>query len=146
MQVDFYQLSARPVEQVLPRIAERLVEGGARLIVVANDGALLERLDAALWAYREDGFLPHALAGRDDDAAQAVLLSESIVPANQARNVALADGLWRAEALDFDRAFYLFDDETLEGARAAWRALADSDGVERRFWKQDEYGKWSQIA
>ncbi|MCJ8159878.1 DNA polymerase III subunit chi [Sphingomonas sp. LaA6.9] len=146
MQVDFYQLEARPVEQALPRIAERLLDAGARLLVVADDEAMVERLDAALWAYREDAFLPHAIAGRDVDAVQPVLLSPAVDAANGARNIALADGLWRDEALDFDRVFYLFDGETVDGARAAWRALGGREAMERRFWKQDEHGKWSQVG
>lgn len=146
MQIDFYQLEAHPVEQVLPRIAERLFESGARLLVVAEGEAVLERLDAVLWTYRDDGFLPHAIAGRDVDAAQPILLTHTVDAANGARNIALADGVWRDAALGFDRAFYLFDAETVEGARAAWRALAGRERLERRFWKQDERGKWSQVA
>jgi len=36
MQVDFYQLSRDPVEQVLPAIAGRILAMGARLMVVAR--------------------------------------------------------------------------------------------------------------
>ena len=45
----------------------------------------------------------------------------------------IADGLWRDAALAYDRAFYLFDGNTLEGARLAWKLLAGRDGVERRY-------------
>ncbi|MEE2741983.1 MAG: DNA polymerase III subunit chi, partial [Pseudomonadota bacterium] len=38
MQVDFYQLSRDPVEQVLPAIAGRILAMGARLLVVAGEG------------------------------------------------------------------------------------------------------------
>jgi DNA polymerase-3 subunit chi len=31
----------------------------------------------------------------------------------------------------YDRAFYLFDGDTLEGARLAWKLLAGREGVER---------------
>jgi DNA polymerase-3 subunit chi len=33
--VDFYHLTALPVERVLPRICERLLEQGHRLLLVA---------------------------------------------------------------------------------------------------------------
>ncbi|MFZ5796378.1 MAG: DNA polymerase III subunit chi, partial [Pseudomonadota bacterium] len=36
MQVDFYHLTLQPLDRVLPRIAERVVEGGGRLLVVAE--------------------------------------------------------------------------------------------------------------
>ncbi len=142
MQVDFYHLAATPLERVLPRIAERLLSGGARLLVVADDEALLARLDRQLWDYSPSGFLPHARDGGDDDTRQPILLSQSIVAANGARNVALADGVWRDAALGFDRAFFLFDTSLIEGARATWRALADRPDVARKFWKQEGEGRW----
>lgn len=148
MKVDFYQLSARPAEQVLPRLAEKIITEGGRLLVIAGAPSLLDRMDRALWAYRDDSFLPHAIAGRDVDAEQPILLAETLeLPvANDAGNIALVDGLWREEALGFERAFYMFDDETVEGARATWRSLAGRDELERRFWRQDEAGKWNRIA
>jgi hypothetical protein len=46
----------------------------------------------------------------------------------------IADGEWREAALGYDRAFYLFDGDSLEGARLAWKLLAGRDGVERNYW------------
>jgi DNA polymerase-3 subunit chi len=145
MQVDFYHLAATPIERVLPRIAERLLAGGERLVVVAQDDSLAARLDLALWSYAADAFLPHGRAGGGGDADQPVLISAAPADrANGARNVALADGIWRDEALEFDRAFYLFDDSTVADARGAWRALGNREAVVRRFWKQDEEGRWRE--
>jgi DNA polymerase-3 subunit chi len=144
VQVDFYHLDRSPLERVLPRIAERVIETGGRLLVVSGDEALAARLDAHLWNYAPDSFLPHGRAGGERDAAQPILIAPSTEPANAARNIALADGIWREEALAFDRAFYFFDGETIAGARTAWRALAGREGVESRYWKQDDEGKWRQ--
>jgi DNA polymerase-3 subunit chi len=47
--------------------------------------------------------------------------------------------------LGYDRAFYLFDDAALEGARLAWKLLAGREGVERNFWAREE-GRWVQKA
>jgi len=144
LQVDFYHLAASPIERVLPRIAERLLGEGARLLIVADDEALLARLDRQLWDYAPASFLPHGREGGDDDTRQPVLLSPSIVAANGARNVALADGVWREAALGFERVFHLFGDSHIDAARQTWRTLAGKADVERRFWKQDEAGKWRQ--
>jgi DNA polymerase-3 subunit chi len=145
MQVDFYHLAATPIERVLPRIAERLFGNGERLVIVAEDDALAARLDLALWSYAADSFLPHGRASGEGDAEQPVLITDAAAePANGARNVALADGVWRDEALAFDRAFYLFDDSTIAAARGAWRALGERDGIVRRFWKQDDEGRWRE--
>ena len=142
MQVDFYQLTRDPAEKVLPPIAQRVLDGGGRLMVV-GDSAQLDTISTALWNAKPDSFLAHAKAGEGGDAHQPILLSSEPVAANLAKFIVLADGIWRDEALEFDRAFYLFPPDATDNARTAWRALGDKDGVERRYWKQDG-GRWVQ--
>jgi DNA polymerase III subunit chi len=144
LRVDFYHLTRSPVSAVLPVIAERLLSGSERLLVCAAEDDLRAGLDKALWDYRADSFLPHGLAGGDHDARQPILLSSETAAPNAARNIALADGIWREEALGFDRTFYFFSSDAIHDARNAWRALADRDGVERHYWKQDDGGKWRE--
>ncbi|HEX8579832.1 MAG TPA: DNA polymerase III subunit chi [Allosphingosinicella sp.] len=138
MIVDFYHLSASPLERVLPTICEKVLAGEGRLLVVAEE-RLLATLDEQLWTYAPDSFLPHGREGK----GQPILLSSEPVAANDARNIALADGAWREEALGFDRAFYFFGSDALDDARAAWRALKGREGVESRYWKQVD-GRWVQ--
>lgn len=145
MQVDFYQLSRDPVEKVLPQIAERILAGGDRLLVVAADRGSRDAMSEGLWTHKASSFLAHGHAGEANAAIQPILLSQAMVAENGARHVALADGLWREEALAFARAFYFFDDATIDGARASWRDVARRDGVEPRFWRQDG-GRWTQVA
>ena len=141
MQVDFYQLAGTPAEQVIATLAEKVLEGDGRLLIVAEDEAQLARLDRILWDQGSASFLPHGVAGGADDARQPILLSSSPDAPNQARNMLIADGQWREAALTYDRSFYLFDSDTLEGARLAWKLLAGREGVERRYWAR-EGGKW----
>jgi DNA polymerase-3 subunit chi len=145
MQVDFYQLGSTPLEQVIGSIAQKLLGEGKRLLVVAEDQGLLGRLDRMLWDQGPTSFLPHALAGGSEDARQPILLASQTDAPNLARNILIVDGQWREAALTFDRAFYLFDAATLEGARLAWKLLAWREGVERRYWAQVE-GRWKQQA
>ena len=142
MQVDFYQLGRTPLEQVISAIAQRLLGEGKRLLIVAEDENLLGRLDRMLWDQGPASFLPHAASGGSEDARQPILLSTSNDAPNLARNLLIADGQWREAALTFDRAFYLFEAATLEGARLAWKLLAGREGIDRRYWAQDERGKW----
>jgi DNA polymerase III subunit chi len=139
MRIDFYHLSVRPLETVLPAICEKVLADGGRLLVVTEQAEAVDRL---LWSYAPESFLPHAPAGGARDADQPVLTAAEVSAANGARNIALADGVWRDEALSFDRVFYFFDAATIDDARAAWRALKDRGGVERHYWQQDERGRW----
>jgi DNA polymerase-3 subunit chi len=146
MQVDFYHLTQLPLDRALPRIAERVVAGGGRLLVVAEREEARQALDRSLWGYSPESFLPHAQAGGANDARQPVLIAGSVEAPNGARNIALADGIWRDEALAFDRTFHFFDDEQIVEARRAWRALGERPEVARRYWKQNEGGRWEQAA
>ena len=142
MHVDFYHLTASPLERVLPTIAEKVLAQGNRLLIVAEE-PLLAALDRLLWTYAPDSFLPHGAAGAAAAEAQPILLSAEPAAANAASNIALADGRWRPEALQFERAFYFFDSAHLDEARGAWRSLKGADGIEPRYWKQVE-GRWVQ--
>ena len=138
MIVNFYHLTSSPLERVLPSICQSLVSKGERVLVVAGEGQLAT-LDQQLWTYAPDSFLPH---GRERPETQPVLLSTEPHAANGARSIALADGVWREEALGFERAYYLFDNGGLDTARGLWRTLKGKAEVEPRYWKQDERGKW----
>jgi len=146
MKVDFYYLTRTPLDRVLPVIAQKLLDEGGRLLIVADDEGERARLDTLLWNYSAESFLPHAQAGGAHDALQPVLIAEAPDAGNGARNIALADGVWREEALGFDRAFHFFDEDRIGEARTAWKGLADREGIERRYWKQNEAGRWEQAA
>jgi DNA polymerase-3 subunit chi len=143
VRVDFYQLGGAQPDAIIASIAGKLIGDEQRLLIVADDEAMLSRLDRQLWDQGASSFLPHALAGGADDAAQPILLSTGVDAPNLARNILIADGEWREAALGYDRAFYLFDDATLEGARLAWKLLAGRDGVERNYWALED-GRWTK--
>ncbi len=146
MQVDFYHLTLIPLERVLPAIAEKVLADGARLLIVVENDEQRANLDRLLWSYATDSFVPHAQSGKDDDAAQPILLARDVNTANGARHVALADGVWRDDALDFERIFHFFDDECIRDARIAWKGLAGRGDTVCRYWKQNEAGRWEQVA
>jgi len=145
MRIDFYQLGEATAESVIASVGQRLLSEGQRLLVVAEDEALLARLDRLLWDQGAASFIPHGLAGGNDDSAQPILLSRGSDAPNRARNVLVADGTWREAALGYDRAFHLFDGESLEEARLAWKLLAGRDGVERHYWASED-GRWVKKA
>ena len=144
MRVDFYNLTRDPVEAVLPLIARNTLAQGQRLLVVAEPDAF-DRLSDALWTRLPESFLAHGRVGEPHEARQPILLSNTVQAANAARYVALADGVWREEALSFDRAFLLFGSATIIAARAVWRELGTHADLDRHLWKQDG-GKWIEAG
>jgi DNA polymerase-3 subunit chi len=143
MLVDFYHLAASPLERVLPSICEKVLGNGERLLIVGEE-PLLAQLDEQLWSYSPEAFLPHGRSDKVSPETQPILLSPSVEVLNGATNIALADGIWRDEALAFARTFYFFDSAHLETARASWRTLKAGGEAELRYWKQSETGRWVQ--
>ena len=145
MRVDFYQLGGVGADGVIASIATRLLADGGRLLIISSDEGHLSRIDRQLWDQGATSFLPHGVAGGGDDPEQPILLSTGIDAPNKARNLLIADGDWRDAALHFDRAFFLFDEATLDGARQAWKLLSGWEGVERNYWASED-GKWVKKA
>ncbi|HEX7819023.1 MAG TPA: DNA polymerase III subunit chi [Sphingobium sp.] len=143
MRVDFYQLSRDPVERVLPMVAARILDEGARLLVVSSDREQLGRISARLWDAGAASFLANDHADAPLPEVQPILLSPTCIAANGATRIALTDGQFREEALAFERTFYFFDADTIGAARESWRTLAKREDVEPHFWRQ-EGGRWRQ--
>lgn len=140
--VDFYQLSRDPVERVVVMLARKVLQSGNRLLVVSQDEAQRARLSKALWSASPEEFLANGEASAPNAEKQPIVTSSEAVAANGAKMVLMADGGWRSEALQFDRALLLFDDAATQAARDLWRELDGAEGVTRTIHKQDENGRW----
>ena len=145
MQVMFYELSRDPAHTVVPLLARRIVEQGGRVLVVSADERHRAQVSTALWASRPDSFLANGQAGEGNEARQPILISDLPDPANQARFLIIADGVWCEGEEPFERTFYLFDDETKPQAREVWRELRGREGVTKEYWAQED-GRWTKKA
>lgn len=141
----FYLSGSHPVERVIPLIVAAAAKLGQRVLIVAEDKDLLDGIDRALWEEKPLEFLAHGKASEAQAERQPVLLSDTCEAANSAQIIALADGQWRADAEQFERALLFFDDRGREQAREAWRAFDDRDDVEREFHELID-GKWTRKA
>jgi DNA polymerase III subunit chi len=140
--VDFYQLARDPVERVVPMLAAKALDSGARGRVAVNHQQSRAALSEALWA-REQAFLANGEAPGPHAERQPILLAAECAALNGAATVILADGEWRDPASAFDRAMLLFAADQAGAARQLWAALSQ-DGGERRIFKQDDSGRWRE--
>src|SRR5437588_5983500 len=74
-EVLFYHLQRQPVERVLPALIEKSLERGWRVVVQAASEERVEALDAHLWTFRDDSFLPHGTVRQGELREQPVLLT-----------------------------------------------------------------------
>jgi len=148
-EVLFYHLQRQPLESVLPSLLERSVERGWRVVVQMAADERVEALDAHLWTYREDSFLPHGTARDGEPSAQPVLLTTGEDNPNAATVRFLIDGApMPADAKSYDRIVLLFDGEdedALAQARARW-SEAKAQGFDVTYWQTDERGRWVKKA
>ncbi len=146
-EISFYQLT-RPLDAVLPHLLEKAVASGSRVVLRADDDALLKRLDTLLWTYDPASFLPHAVDGALADKQPVLLTRDRSPAANGATIAAVVDGVFDTFA-GLSRVLYLFDsgdDAALTAARAHWREFRDREGVTASYWREDDTGRWSKAG
>ncbi len=144
MKIDFWQLSSDPADKVCALIAQRVLDSGERLLIASADPDQRAAISKALWKAGPESFLANGEVGGPGADQQPILLAEGTNALNAASYLILADGEYR-ETTGFARVFLLFDDTTLEQARATWRSLDGVDELERSFFRQDG-GKWVKVA
>jgi DNA polymerase III subunit chi len=146
-EVGFYHLQTTPLERALPKLVERSLAGGFRVLVVAGSAERVAHLDAVLWTYDDASFLPHG-SSRDGQAErQPVLLSESEENANAADMLVLTDGAASSRLADYRRCLDLFDgndEAAVAAARERWQA-AKAAGHTLTYWQQTATG-WAKKA
>jgi DNA polymerase-3 subunit chi len=145
----FYHLQQKKLERVLPALLEKSLERGWRVIVQAASEERVEALDAHLWTYRDDTFLPHGTWRESEAAAQPVLLTVNDDNPNGAAVRFLIDGApVPADAMSYQRIVLLFDGEDADAVAAArerW-SEAKANGFAVTYWQTDEQGRWQRQA
>jgi DNA polymerase-3 subunit chi len=147
-EVLFYHLDRLPLERVLPDLLERSLERGWRAVVQVATDERLEALDAHLWTYREESFLPHGTKKDGRAAEQPVFLTTGDDNPNAAQVRFLADGTDVEDFAPYQRIVILFhgnETESVEQARAKWKAVKAA-GHDATYWQQNDRGRWEKKA
>jgi len=143
-EVYFYHLQNRTIEATLPSLLERSIERGWRAVVQASEDRV-EALDAHLWTFRDDSFLPHGTDKETSAADQPVMLTSGPGNPNQAAIRFLIDGAPLPEdASAYERIAVLFDGDDPDAvamARERWSA-AKAQGLDVTYWQPDDQGRW----
>lgn len=151
-EVLFYHLDRLPLERVLPELLEKCLERHWNAVVQVGSDERCQALDAHLWTYRDDAFLPHGSqqtsagdAGGSANAHPVWLTTRDDNP-NAAQVRFLADGADIDSFSEYQRIVRLFDGndaDAVEQARAAWKSAKEA-GHEATYWQQNERGRWEK--
>ncbi len=145
----FYHLQGQKPESVLPTLLEKSLQRGWRTVVQGSSEERIEALDAHLWTYRDDAFLPHGTWREQDAALQPILLTVNEGNPNSAEVRFLIDGAAvPADPQAYSRVVLLFDgddEEAVAAARAAW-SDTKAKGFDATYWQPDAQGRWVKKA
>jgi DNA polymerase-3 subunit chi len=146
-EVRFHHLERRRIDQALPRLLERALEEGRRVLVRASSDEMVAALNERLWTYDEASFLPHGAAGDGDPMTQPIFLTSELENPNAATMLVRLSGVEAGESDDtFDLVVLLFDgldEAALAHARGEWRRLKDQ-GRTISYWRESDDGGWER--
>jgi DNA polymerase III subunit chi len=144
----FYHLERSELEKALPLMLEKCLQHGWRALVRGGSTERLDLLDAALWTYKDESFLPHGRDGAADPARLPIFLTTRAENPNSAQALYLIDGAELGDIAAFQRASIVFDgrdEAALETARSRWKE-AKAAGIGASYWRENASGKWEKQA
>jgi DNA polymerase-3 subunit chi len=128
-------------------LLQKSMERRWRVVVEASSDERVEALDAHLWTWRDDAFLPHGTLRDPEVAEQPIVLTATTENPNGATVRFLVDGANLAtNANGYERIVLLFDGddpEAVEIARLRW-SEAKAAGAAVTYWKTNENGRWER--
>ncbi len=133
----FYNSSHRNVIVDISWLIEKLFKERNRILVCCKDLETVEIIDKFLWAYKEDGFIPHSIATKETSLYPILITTD--IHEDYEYNVLLAlSGVlikekdWRK----FSKTYYFFDDQEnkeKENARALWKSFS-AQNIVCKYW------------
>jgi DNA polymerase-3 subunit chi len=146
--VGFYHLVRSPLEKALPKLLVKVLESGARAVVMAGSEERVESLASLLWTYQPNSFLPHGTARDGKPDQQPIWLTERDENPNGATFLVLTDGAMSDAVGSYARCLDIFDGsdpDAVSRARERWRSYKDA-GHSVTYYQQTEAGGWEKKA
>src|SRR5579871_5220024 len=106
--VQFYHLTATPLERALPKLLEKAYAGGYRTLLLAGSEEQAERLNQLLWTYHPGSFLPHGSLKDGHSDRHPILITTKIENLNNANILAITDGTMPPQPQAFERILDMF--------------------------------------
>ncbi|MEM6650359.1 MAG: DNA polymerase III subunit chi [Pseudomonadota bacterium] len=144
-EVLFYHLERSPLPEVLPSLLERGLARGWQAIVKVRNEAALEDIDAHLWTYHDESFLPHGRGDPHEAHPIWLTMGDDLPRTREILFVVEGADLPLEDISHLVRIVYLFDAKRAEPARKVWKAVK-AQGLEATYWKQSPQGRWEKAG
>lgn len=146
--VQFYHLRSTSRERAVPKLMEKALGSGSRVVVMAESDASLKALSAALWTNDANSFLPHGSAREPHADQQPILLTLADENPNNADILCVLDGVSPASLPSYAKVLDVFDggdEAAVTAARQRWTRYKDA-GHALQYVKQQQGGGWKMEA
>ncbi len=145
-EVLFYHLSEKRLEDVLPGLLEKCLERNWTVVVQSVGESHMQALDAHLWSWNKDGFLPHGCERDGMQSMQPVWLTCEQDNPNNANIRFMVEGAQPPDLSTYMRGIYIFDGhnaDELAIARQRWKVEKNA-GHDVTYWQQNARGGWDK--
>lgn len=142
--VQFYHLTATPLERALPKLLEKAYTAGHRMALVTGNDEKAEYYNQLLWTHDPASFLPHGTAADGLAEQQPIFISSVLVNTNRPTIAVITDGSMVTDISAFERVLDLFDGHdgsAVEAARTRWAQYRET-GMTLSYMQQSAQGGW----
>ena len=142
--VQFYHLLSTSPQRAVPKLMEKALSAGNKIVMLMGNDAALKAMSEALWTNNPDGFLPHGTSREPHADQQPIILTLADENPNGADILCVLDGSLPASAASYQKLLDVFDgaDETaVAAARARWTHYK-AQGFNLQYVKQQPGGGW----
>jgi DNA polymerase-3 subunit chi len=142
--IQFYHLRSTSRERAVPKLMEKALASGARVVVMAASDSALKAMSEALWTNDADSFLPHGTVREPHAAEQPIILTVADENPNNADILCVLDGVSPASLPTYSKVLDVFDgsdDSAVAAARQRWTRYKD-EGHKLQYVKQQQGGGW----
>ncbi|MBL4786072.1 MAG: DNA polymerase III subunit chi [Cohaesibacteraceae bacterium] len=148
MSVDvlFYHLQRQSLEAVLPQLLEKTLERDWSAVIQLGEAGDISSIDAHLWTYRDDSFLPHACDLDGDMSDQPIYLTCGNENPNNANVRFFIFGAEPVDINGYERIVLMFDGHdkvAVSQSRSFWKTLKNK-GANLTYWQQSDDGRWEK--
>ena len=141
----FYNSSQRDIIADIFWLTEKLYKSRNTILIFCKDYENVKIIGDFLWAYRDDGFIPHSLEKEDQVSVYPILITSKIDKDYKHNTLLALNGVLVEEKVcqKFSNVYYFFDNQEnkeKENARIMWKNFVRQNVV-CKYWV-NKANKW----
>lgn len=145
-EVRFYHLEKQSLDQVLPKLVGKALENDHRIVIQAANDSQAEQINAHLWTFDPNSFIPHGTIKDGHEKNQPVWITSTAENPNDADVLILTSAQDEAQLEGFTLICDMIDgrnEDAVAAARSRWKTYKEA-GHDVTYWQQSATGGWDK--